>query len=280
MRRWLFLAAALCGACKGDLPSGSTGPAPTPAPLPTLVVRDGATENVVPAEVSPADPPLGTITTARAPGFLVREDRFMGDPFYLWPQPGEYVQALVYGRDPPWNRLLRWAGGFTVSSEGLDAEDLDTLHEAVTEAAAVTGLPITVAPTGQVTVVVNPSAPYFEQNRRAIAYAQVYTRAHVITRAEVVFLARKYVSSGRVSRRHNTMLHEIGHVLGLTHSMDPADVMSAADDRREERTFGAAERLALKVMYRWRAAGNSFPDSAIPPPAAADARERVFVIED
>jgi hypothetical protein len=233
----------------------------------------------VSAEVSPPNPSIGTITTVRASGFLVRDAPFTGAPFYLWPQESEYVRALVYNEYVPGRRLARWSGGFTVSPDGLDAPDVDTLHEAVAELSRATGLPIAVASGGPVSVVVDPSDARFAQDPPAAAVARLTFRGNVITGARVIFADRRFVSSGRRSGRHNTLLHELGHVLGLGHSLDAGDVMSIDDDRRSERTFGERERLALKLTYRWRQAGNVFPDSA-PLASAASAGERTIVIVD
>lgn len=280
MRRVFILAAVLCASCKGGgLPSGSSAPAPTPAPPPPAVARDAASERDVAADISPPNPGIGTVTTIRAPGFLVREERFNGQPFYLWPQSPDYVRAIVYDRTPPRDRLLRWASGFTVSSDGLEGSELETLADAVEESSAASGLAIPVQPGGEVTVVVDPSDVYFEQNPGVVAYTRLYARGNTLVDAEVVFASRRYVASGRTSGRNNTMLHEFGHVLGLTHSIDPADVMSTRPDRRSERTFGDPERLALKVIYRWRTAGNAFPDTAPVSTGASAAVEQIVILD-
>ena len=279
MKKWLLAGALIAAGCGGGSKSPSTPstPAPTPPPLP--VVRDGGSETDVSAEVSPPNPTMGTVTTVRAPGFLVRDAPFNGQPFYLWGQDAEYVQALVYNEFVPTRRLSRWTTGFSVSPDGLDPPDVDTLHEAVAEAARASGLPITVASGGVVTVVVDPSDPRFSQEPPAIAYARVSFRGNTIVGARVVFDDRRSVSSGRRSGRNNTLLHELGHVLGLGHSMHPGDVMSVHADRRSERSFGDRERLALKLIYRWRQAGNAFPDSA-PSAGPAAAGDATVVIVD
>src|SRR5688572_4041941 len=94
MRR-VVLFAVLAAGCGGSSPvRPSATPAPTPPPAPAPVVRDGATDHTVAAELSPSTPTIGAVTTVRAPGFLVREARFDGAPFYLWPQDEAYVRAL------------------------------------------------------------------------------------------------------------------------------------------------------------------------------------------
>jgi hypothetical protein len=278
VRKWLLAGVLATAACGGGT-SPSTPSTPAPVAPPALVVRDGASEASVPAEVSPPNPTVGTLTTVRAPGFLVRDAPFTGEPFYLWPQDADYVQALIYNEYFPGRRLSRWTTGFAVSPDGLDPSDVETLHEGVAEIARASGLPITVASGGAVTVVVDPAAPRFAQQPPAIAFAQMTFRGNTIVGARVVFEERRSVSSGRRSGRHNTLLHELGHVLGLGHSMDPGDVMSIGPDRRSERSFGEPERLALKLIYRWRQAGNVFPDSA-PAAGAATAGERTVVIVD
>lgn len=261
----------------GGSPSGPAPVAgPTPAPA-APTARDGWTEGPVAATFMPPAPFMGAPVSAAAPGFLTREAAYRGEALYLWPQDDEYVRALVYHEFVPGRRLSRWTAGFAISMEGLDGIHLDTATEAIAEASRATGLDIRREPSGPVVVVADPGDPYFVDHA-AIAYTQLRLAGNTFTSARVVFRSAREISSGRTSGRHNTLLHEIGHVLGLGHSLDPQDVMSIAPERRSERTFGAHELVALKLMYRWRRAGNTAPDRE-PGIGTASERPAVVVVE-
>jgi hypothetical protein len=273
VRRWLWSSFALLAAgCGGSSPTLPAPPVTTPPPA--LVVRNGWDEAPVSAEISPVNPAVGTFATVRAPGFLVRDATFTGQPFYLWPQDPEYVRAMVYSEYVPAQRMTRWQDAFTV--EAIEGVAGDVLTDAVAEVVAATGLPITVASTGSVRLTIDPDDPHLRPGTAAVTYNTF--RGNTILGARVVFRSLDHLT-GRGRLYDNLVLHELGHVLGLGHSPHPRDVMRFEADRTDERTFSEQERVALKLMYRWRQAGNVFPDSA-PAPGILSARERTIVIVD
>ena len=90
----------LLGACGGgSSPAAPTtrAPLPTPTPVPAPAFVNGGTGQPVSAEALPALPGLKQPVTARAPGFLMREQLFSGDPISLWPADNDYVGEFVYG---------------------------------------------------------------------------------------------------------------------------------------------------------------------------------------
>ena len=64
---------------------------------------------------------LGQTVTVRAPGFLVREQPFDGQPIRLWPDLGlDFIRSLSYSvafqPGVPSERLIRWTTGFSVTA--------------------------------------------------------------------------------------------------------------------------------------------------------------------
>jgi hypothetical protein len=206
---------------------------------------------------------MGTRTAVTASGYLVREALFDGSPYYLWPADDEaYVQALVYNEFMPGRRLTRWEQGFDVTAtpELLgDARIRSIIEDAVAESSRASGLSISVRSSGTVTVVVDPTDPYFDAGT-SVAFARRTFRGNVVTGAQVVFLDLKYLLATGNRVRTNTMLHELGHVLGLGHSIDEADVMYVDGKRTDDRRFSERELVTLRMMYLRRRPGNTAPD--------------------
>jgi hypothetical protein len=45
------------------------------------------------------------------------------------------------------------------------------------------------------------------------------------------------------------------------------------------RSFSERERVALRLMYRWRQPGNTFPDNAPLPGASSEGRQTVAIVD-
>ena len=76
----------------------------------------------------------------------------------------------------------------------------------------------------------------------------------MLVRGEIVFCAASFA-------RSTTVLHELGHVLGLYHApVGTNDLMDPNLSSRRATTFGPRETLALRMMLE-RRPGNRFPDS-------------------
>jgi hypothetical protein len=235
-------------------------PAPTPAPAPTT--RNGWTEEGVAADVAPPSPAVGTAVTVQAPGFLVREQRFDGTPFFLWPSEEAYVRQLVYD----WEfsdgtfRMIRWTQPFTVSLDGDLATDpavVAKTEEVTAHITQITGLPITIGPGGAVTILINPAI----LDEGAIGKTSLTSRGAAITEATIEFADRREIAGGAGSDYRNTLLHEMGHAMGLAHSASNRDVMTPGEGPgTKEGVLQPQEATCLHMMYAHRQPGNLPPD--------------------
>ena len=261
----LALTAAGCGGGGGSsTPSQIPSPAATPTPAATaVVVRDGWTEQELAVGTVPPSPRTGTNVVVEAPGYLKREQRFDGPPIFLWPTDETYARSLVYdweftdGR----NRMIRWAEPFTVTFGGDLAEDpavLAKAQEVIAEITGLTGLPIRIGSGGACVVVIN--LDILEEDE-AIALTSLTFRSTGIASARVEFATRQEISGGPGSQYRNTLLHEMGHVMGLAHSASDRDVMTPGQGPgTKEAQYQPDEASCLHMMYAHRQPGNFPPD--------------------
>ena len=262
----VLLSVAGCGGDRGssapsNVPVAAAAPTPAPAPA-APITRNGWTEEGVTADVAPPSPAAGTVVTVQAPGFLTREQRFDGSPIFLWPGEEAYVRQLVYD----WEfsdgtfRMMRWAQPFTVSLDGDLATDpavVAKTEEVTAHITQITGLPIAIGAGGAVKVLINPSI----LDQGAIAQTSFSSRGAAITEATIEFADRQEISGGRGSDYRNTLLHEMGHVMGLSHSASDRDVMTpAGGPGTKEGVFQPQEATCLHMMYAHRQPGNLPPD--------------------
>jgi hypothetical protein len=151
----------------------------------------------------------------------------------------------------------------------------DKIAVVVAEASRVSGLPITMTTTGtaEVEIVLDPAEPALA-DLTALAVTFRSFSGFNITRSRIVFrnLGEFLGNSRQNGGRTNTALHEMGHVLGLSHSISYHDVMSNENDRNPGLTYGPGETLALRMMYNYRAPGSAFPDRAPGVPTATALR--------
>jgi hypothetical protein len=267
---------ALLVACGGSGPSATpTVPAAVATPAPVAAapeVRNGETgAPVANAVATPAQVLPGAAVAVSAPGFLRRQQLFTaGTPIFLWPQDEPYVAAIVYGGGE--FGLIRWTGGFRVKPWPGTEEKIAVV---VAEASRVSGLPITMTTTGpaEVEIVYDPAEPALADLTALAVTFRSYSGFN-ITRSRIVFrnLGEFLGNSRQNGGRTNTALHEMGHVLGLSHSISYHDVMSNENDRNPGLTYGPGETLALRMMYNYRAPGSAFPDRAPGVPTATALR--------
>jgi hypothetical protein len=271
-----------CGGGGGSTAATSPAAVSTPTPAPVAVapeVRSGETGGPVGAAVaSPAQVLPGAPVAVTAPGFLRRQQFFVGGaPIFLWPQEDPYVRAIVYGGGE--FGLIRWASGFRVKPWPGTEEKMAVV---VAEASRVSGLPITLTTgTAEVEIVFDPADPALADLTALAVTFRSYSGFN-ITRSRIVFrsLGEFLGNSRQHGGRTNTALHEMGHVLGLGHSINYHDVMSNENDRNPGLTYGPGEELALRMMYAYRAPGNASPDRAPGVPTATALRTPPSVVVD
>jgi len=262
------IAAALAGACGGGggaapaVPTAPTTPAPTPPPV--LTVADGWTHAAVTGEANPPAPAVGARLSVRAPGYLFREQLFTGPTVYLWPEEEDYVDALVYQPFTDGSfRMVRWPAPFTITLDG-DLATNDAIVAKVRDVAAeikrVTGLDLPIGPGGACVIALNSNIVLTED---AVGQAALSYQGANIVRAQVTFANRGEITGGGGSDYRNTLLHEMGHVLGLLHSLRDDDVMApggVAGPGTRVGQYQPHEATSLHVMYAHRTAGNRRPD--------------------
>ena len=264
-RSWAFVLAVLFAACGGGKTSTPTPvvvATPTPPPASIVpVMRNGFSDEVVSAEVNPAAPARGSRISVTAPGFLVREQIFDGTPIFLWPGDLPYVQELAYHEFMDGSmRTTRWAAPFTMTLDGELADDpvlVAKAQEVAAELTRVSGLPVSVGPGGAVVLTIDPSV----LDEDAIAIANWTFRGSTIISGRVRFARRSEIAGGPRADWPNTLLHEMGHIMGLSHSSSDRDVMTpGAGPGTKVSQFQPNEAACLRVMYAHRAPGNFLPD--------------------
>jgi hypothetical protein len=224
---------------------GSSGPSATPFAV------DGFTDQPVAAAFDPPSPRHGQNVTVTAAGYLPRVQVLDDAPVRLWPGDEAYVRALVYGDLAASGRLTRWNRSFVLT---VPAGAESVAAEVAAEASRTTGLSIAVGSANDVVVTVDPDDPFFASRPQATAVTRTRAADNVVVSATIVFRSRSTLVEGP-----RTLLHEVGHALGLSHSPRTDDVMFEVDQPNQRR-FSEREQIALRMMYAHRRPGNSPPD--------------------
>src|SRR5206468_3293164 len=158
-----------------------------------------------------------------------RQVHFRGEPFYIWPAEEAYVTQLVYthtaGNAVPLRRFDR--ASIVITPEGEiqnDSTVLAVLAQVAAECSRATGIHVSVGPSGQVRVIVDPAQTLFENNTYA-AFTRNNLSGNTIISSALYFPEAKWITGSTRLTYDNATLHEMGHALGLFHSLDPQDVM-------------------------------------------------------
>ena len=276
----------LASACGGSSPSTPSPPSPAPTPTPDApeapTVIDGWTDAVLGVAPSPATVSRGERIEVEAPGYLTRIQSYAGEPIALWPASPSYVEELVYD----WELgdgsfgMVRWTTGFTVTLTdelASDPANVAKAEEVARELSRRTGLTIALGQGGPVTVVLDPSVV----DAGSVAEARVSLVGAEITSVELAFSHAGEVAGGRDADFSNTLLHEMGHAIGLAHSPDVRDVMTPGSGPGTSfQEYQVNEAIALHMMYAHRSAGNRYPDTEDGVAGAVAAAPRTVVIRD
>ncbi len=187
--------------------------------------------------------------------------------FPLWPITSEfgdnYYRTLIYER--PWSPSITCltrpnAGHYTVSaSPEIESSPsiMEWIGEGLDEASRVTplaGQPRSfswVDSAGDLSFEVNPKDPDMVGN---VGLNHLRMNGTTITGGRIVFDSLAHAAT-------NIAIHEIGHFLGLCHSLDRRDLMNVTGrDYRTQCVFGRGEENALRMIYQ-RRPGTRYPDS-------------------
>lgn len=291
-----LLVLAACGGGGGSPTSGSgSGAAPTPAPRPTgwpagttLELVDGDTGQPVaaPIVVGGTTVPSGAALASAAaegatvdisvPGFLPRQTvvRAGETRLLMWPDtttlPGDYTRSLVYtsGAVNPGSEILdamrrlptRTRTVAVVPSAGIQS-DPDAMDAHRTAIDGINGATVPIGVTYRlggsadlsVPTTVDPAdSACAERTTRAVT--RLWLSNNEITRAELTFCGTA------IAATLGTVVHELGHTMGLRHSLDRRDSMYPFPEASRAPAPTAREALTMSLM-RARRSGTLWPDN-------------------
>ena len=236
------------------------------------------------------DPLLDGEVDVAATNFLVRETALpSGRMLTLWPTspgyPEDYIRHLLYkdaagtraepslSVDAPLRRVMA-AVVQVVPDSGLwdDARARDAHERAVSLLNEATG--------GHVRFELRRSAASGVTFR---AYLDgTATAAGALTYRDLV---RNEITGGRIvyaslgaARSERFVAHELGHALGLQHSLRPHDLMYFTAPQAAAAAFSEAERLSIRLLLQ-RRAGNRYPDNDRTVSGTADLRSTSVVAD-
>jgi hypothetical protein len=266
MRRAILLGlAAALSACGGGssptpLPAASIAPPTTVSAAPGFL--DGLTGAPVGATAAPAAPRNGEAVTVTAPDYLTRRQLFSGGPVQLWRATEDYVHGFAYGEFTDGSyRTVRWTQPFVVTLDGdLATNDavVAKTRDVIAEVQRTTGLAVTLGPNGGCVISIDPD---ILDTHDAVGLARMRYVGATIVSASLSFASRAEILGNGRAGYANTLLHEMGHAIGLDHSKHTGDVMTpSSGPGTRVSQYQEGEVTALRMMYFHRSPGNYFPD--------------------
>jgi hypothetical protein len=229
--------------------AGCGGGGGSAAPSASVSVIDGVTGAAM-AGASVSGRPGDTVTVNQ-PGYIRRDTIVPRDNVIaLWPVTLDesFVRTLVYAESALRNRLVRWPGTTITVPRDFPSDVSDAVRPWVT---------LVPSDTPAVTIVIDPSNPAFAQYPPDV----IGVTLSQVADADAHFLSSQIVFKTEADRRlPGSLAHEFGHVLGLSHSARPQDLMFP-NTARTTLTFSADERVLLTMMYAHRRPGQVAPDN-------------------